>query len=491
MNSGNDDSPMEDLQDFFQEFQDKYQDNVHVEHDFVGEEPEDIYEEPEDWDFDFNYTPGDVKQHLDEYVIGQNQAKKHISNAVCYHYRQIDRSEPFYKKKNILMVGSTGVGKTHLVEVVSDLIGVPFVKADATKFSGTGYVGKNVNSLIRELLEKADGNVAKAEHGIVFIDEIDKICSSDEDSRDVTGRDVQTNLLKLLEETEIDPVDSTDPMSMIKGMQGMMGGAEQDQKINTGNIMFIASGAFPGLEDLIEERLDRAGIGFNAELANERNLEILPHCSVDDLMDYGLEAEFVGRFPVRTYFHDLNEDHMYQILTESKSSILNSYRADFEAYDMEIEFTDEALRTISERAVEHDIGARGLTTELEDLLFEFMHHLPEQDVDTLTIDKSTVEAPTHALYSSIIENELDDRLQELSSDGVPVTVNEEGREALLEHAVQEQRSPMELFEDRFAPLDYILRMVEFDEVEIDRSFVESPEEKLEEICSEHYSQHEE
>lgn len=486
MARGPDESPLEDLQNFLKDFKNKYSGEVEVDTDFVqtpGDEPP---EEPEDWTFDFDYSPQEIKEHLDEYVIGQNGAKKHLANAVCYHYHHIDSEDPHYQKKNILMIGNTGVGKTHLVEVLSEYIGVPFVKADATKFSGTGYVGKNVNSLVRELVERAGDNVDKAEHGIVFIDEIDKICSSKDSNRDISGQDVQTNLLKLLEETEISLMDPSSPMSMMKGMQGMLGSSDMDEKVSTKKILFIVSGAFPGLEDIIGDRLNRGGIGFNAEVDKSRDIETLRHCSVQDLVDYGLESEFVGRLPVRAYLDDLDADDMYRILTESRSSILNQYKQDFQAYDIELHFTENALRSIAEEALDEEIGARGLTSVLEDVLFEFMHVLPDANISTLTIDEDTVRNPQRQLYSILLEDELDEHLQQFTEQGVTVSVTESGRRALLDLADEGDVTPMEVFEERFDSLGHILKMVDCDELEIDDYFVRNPEEELDRIFSDYY-----
>ncbi len=487
MSSNSNNAPLEDLQGFLQDFKDKYGGEVQIDSDFMQGPPEENQDDEEsEWDLNFDYTPDQIKTKLDEYVIGQRQAKKRLANAVCYHYHQIEREDPFYEKKNILMIGNTGVGKTHLVEVLSEYIGVPFVKSDATKFSGTGYVGKNVNSLVRELVEKADNNLDRAEHGIVFIDEIDKICSSDNNGPDVSGRDVQTNLLKLLEETEISLMDPSSPMSMMKGMQGMLGTQDGDEKINTRKVLFIVSGAFPGLETIVGERLNRGGIGFNADVSRGRDLETLQHCTVEDLEDFGLESEFVGRLPIKTFLHDLDEDDMYRILTESQSSILNQFKRDFASYGIELDFTEEALRLIAEQATEHDIGARGLTTVLEDVLFEYMHELPSREITSLTVDESIVKSPKRQLYSLLLREDLGEYLNNLSDGGVEVTVNETGREALLDLALERNTSPVQLFQKRFDSIEHILKMVDCDRVEIDDYFVRNPEEELDKICSDHY-----
>jgi len=490
--SSRDDSPLEDLQDFLENFKQKYGENVEVDSRFVqpaasgGEaSPE---SEEESWEMEFDHTPREIRRHLDRYVIGQDEAKKHLANAVCYHYHRSRRDGAFDQKKNILMIGNTGVGKTHLVEVLSEFIGVPFVKADATKFSGTGYVGKNVNSLIRELAEKADHNLDRAEHGIVFIDEIDKICSSDSVDRDVSGRDVQTNLLKLLEETEVSLMDPSNPASMMRGMQSMFGGGEDpDKRINTRRILFIVSGAFPDLEARIADRLDRGGMGFTAEVDRARDLQTLRHCEPRDLMDYGLEAEFVGRLPVRTYLHDLDEDDLYRILTESESSVLRQYRNDFEAYDVELEFTEAALREIAGRAHEQGIGARGLASVLEDVLYDFMHELPGRSVRRLHVDRETVEKPFRRLQALLMEEELEEVLrEEFAEHGVDVSITDDGRRALLDLSEQQSTAALDLFRDRFESLHHILNMIERERLEIDADFIHHYDEELDRLCSEYF-----
>ncbi len=489
MASSRDDTPLEDLQEFLENFKQKY-DDVEIDSSFVQPAPggEDTRQDEEPWDLEFDHTPTEIRRHLDRYVIGQAGAKKQLANAVCYHYHQTRRDDPFYQKKNILMIGNTGVGKTHLVEVLSEFIGVPFVKADATKFSGTGYVGRSVNSLVRELAEKADHNLERAEHGIVFIDEIDKICSSDSADRDVSGRDVQTNLLKLLEETEVSLVDPSNPASMMRGMQTMFQGEkEADRRINTRKILFIVSGAFPDLEGIIADRLDRGGLGFTAEVDRSRDLEVLRHCEPRDLMDYGLEAEFVGRLPVRTYLDDLDEEDLYRILTESESSVLQQYRRDFESYGIELEFTDDALRAVADRASDQGIGARGLTSVLETVLYDFMHELPGRSVERLRVDRGTVEHPYRRLQEVLLDEELDDVLrEEFAEHGVDVEMTDRGREALLELADNQEVPALKLFRERFESLHHILNMIERDHLEIDDDFIHHYDEELDRLCSEYF-----
>jgi ATP-dependent Clp protease ATP-binding subunit ClpX len=479
------DNPLDELRDFLENFQDQYGDTVDVESDVMRDEPRGD-DEQDDWDLDFDYRPSEVKDHLDQYVIGQEHAKKQLSNAVCYHYRRAERDQRYAQKKNILMIGNTGVGKTHLVEILSDFLDVPFVKADATKFSGTGYVGKNVSSLVRELVEQSDQNIERAEHGIVFIDEIDKICSSDDNGRDVSGRDVQTNLLKLLESTEVSPYDGSDPTAMMKGMfqGGSMGG---DGTVSTHRILFICSGAFPGLEDRIANRLDRGGIGFASDVDSGRNVELLKQCEAEDLMDYGLEAEFVGRLPVRTYLHDLDEEDLYRILVNAKSSVLKQYQRDLSTYDIDVEFTESALREIARRAHEHDIGARGLTTTLERTLFEFMHEFPSREIDSLEIDRETVNQPRKTLYEWMIREELDDRLRsEFSDYETEIELTDDARETLVETAVEQETPPIPLLMEKLSPLHHILKMIDRDSLTIDRPFVVETDEAFDELFKKHY-----
>src|SRR5581483_6969124 len=280
-----------------------------------SEEPEAVESE-----FKFDYKPRDVKAYLDRFVIKQDEAKKVLSVALCDHYHQVrlafeGKETPNYAKQNIILIGPTGVGKTYLIRSIAELIGVPFVKGDATKFSETGYVGGDVEDLVRELYRRADGDVARAQYGIIYIDEIDKIAAAaNSTGRDVSGRGVQTNLLKLMEETE---VPARSPQDIAGQIQAMMDLTQRGKKgagtINTRHILFIVSGAFDGLEKLVQRRLHEATIGFASRDADAGQKQALLQAETKDFIDFGFEPEFIGRLPVRVVCQPLSVDDLFAI----------------------------------------------------------------------------------------------------------------------------------------------------------------------------------
>lgn len=367
--------------------------------------------------FEFGYHPRDIKAHLDRYVIRQDEAKKVLSIAVCDHYnhakylhRLKEENDPKartmeFAKQNVIIVGPTGVGKTYLVKHIAELIGVPFVKADATKFSETGYVGADVDDLVRELVRKADGDVELAEHGIIYIDEIDKIATSDSIGRDVSGRGVQTTLLKLMEETEVPLRNPSDIQSQMQAMfdmqRGSGGGGAGRDSINTRHILFIVSGAFSGLEKIISQRLRTGSIGFAAEARDIPSMdeELFRHVETRDYLEFGFEAEFIGRLPVRVVCEHLSADDLMEIMKSSEGSLIRQYEQEFEAFGIRAKFEDDALRVIAERAAEEKTGARGLMTVCEKLLRNFKFELPGTAVSELTIDAALVEDPAKTLES--------------------------------------------------------------------------------------------
>src|SRR5690349_20648480 len=284
--------------------------------------PESQEKKPQPEHFQFNHKPREVKEYLDRFVIKQDEAKKVLSVALCDHYHHVrlaleGKESPNYAKQNVILIGPTGVGKTFLIRKAADLIGVPFVKADATKFSETGYVGGDVEDMVRDLLRLADGDVTRAQYGIVYIDEIDKIAAANNMSgRDVSGRGVQTNLLKLMEETEVPARSQNDIAGQIQAMMDFtQRGRKPPGTINTKHILFIVSGAFEGLEKIVRRRLREATIGFAARERPEESSEaVLTEAQTKDFIDFGFEPEFIGRLPVRVVCHSLNDSDLFLIL---------------------------------------------------------------------------------------------------------------------------------------------------------------------------------
>src|ERR1700726_727729 len=318
-------------------------------------QPETVEEEPpvqpvENFDpLEFRLTPRQVKAHLDRFVVRQEDAKKTLAIAVCDHYnhvtlfRRLEKDDPKaasaieYIKSNVLILGPTGVGKTYLVKHIAELIGVPFVKADATKFSETGYVGGDVEDLVRELVQRADGDPEVAQYGIIYIDEIDKIATSSNISgRDVSGRGVQTTLLKLMEETEVPLRNPMDLQSQLQSaLEFQRRGKAKREIINTRHILFICSGAFDRLKDQVERRLRQANIGFGSAPPPSDSAGVLAAVTTGDFIDYGLEPEFIGRLPVRVVCHELSADDLFAILKTSEGSVIRQYTRAFEAFGID------------------------------------------------------------------------------------------------------------------------------------------------------------
>lgn len=444
-----------------------------------------VSKEPDESWLDFRYKPADIKAHLDRYVIRQDEAKKVLATAVCDHYnharilRELRKKDPRaadeveFAKQNVIIVGPTGVGKTYLVKHIADLIGVPFVKADATKFSETGYVGADVDDLVRDLVAKAGGDIDLAEHGIIYLDEVDKLATSgDRIGRDVSGRGVQTALLKLMEETEVPLYSPNDMRSQLQMMFDMRkGDAPRRQVINTRNILFVVSGAFSGLEGIIARRMSKGAIGFGAAVREDVTTSMaLRQASTQDFIDCGFEAEFIGRLPVRVVCDALDAGDLFDIMKRSAGSIIRQFEREFIAYGISVRFDDGALRVMAGRAAGEKTGARGLMTVWEKTLREFKFELPSLGLEEFVVDEALVNDPAATLsacreraktvQASVGAREVQAFVQQFVHDfSIEIRFDDAAIHALIERSTREGVAVAELCRKLYKDYPFGLQLI--------------------------------
>ena len=465
--------------------------------------------------FVFNFLPRDIKTHLDRFVIKQDEAKKVLSIAVCDHYNHVNyvrqladedavRAEQTeYAKQNVILVGPTGVGKTYLIKHIAELIKVPFVKADATKFSETGYVGGDVEDLVRELVQKADGDVELAQFGIIYIDEVDKLASATNlAGRDVSGRGVQTTLLKLMEETEV-------PLRSANDIQGQLQAAFEFQRrgkvrretISTRHILFVVSGAFERLKSQISRRLAQGQIGFKADPVKVLDNELFQLVTTGDFVEYGFEPEFIGRLPVRVVCEDLDADDLYKIMKYSEGSILRQYERAFRAYGIEVSFDDAALLVIASAAAQEKTGARGLLTVFEKLFRDYKYYLAGSGLSQLRVTEELVREPHKVLERLMAEGQLHEKetmRQEAvifadrfsREHGVELTFSSGAIDRLLERAEAERMKMNDLCAHLFKDFQFGLSLIRKNTGRtgfvLDREAIDAPDKFLSELVLQSY-----
>jgi len=458
---------------------------------FPKAQPEEVSKEEKEFDegkkgkINFDLKPEELEAFLNDYVIRQDEAKEILATKICTHFNRIKFTELTkgrnrYEgvgqiKNNILMIGPTGVGKTYLIKLIAKKIGVPFVKGDATKFSETGYVGGDVEDLIRDLVYEANGEIELAQYGIIYVDEIDKIASSNNlIGPDVSRTGVQRALLKPMEETEVDLKVPHDPISQLEAIEHYRKtGKREKRTINTKNILFIMSGAFNGLEEMIKRRLNQEGIGFGAEIrSKDERAEYLRLVKAEDFITYGFESEFIGRLPVTTVFEKLEVDDLNAILKNPNNPIILGKKKDFKSYGIDIQFEEEALYGLAVKAHEEQTGARGLVSAVEKVLIKFEKRLPSTDIKKFVVTREVVENPEQELRKLLEEPcnpEMQARFEMLLSrekEALKASILSREEEFKRRYGIVFHKSRIAIIADRMIDKGYDVNTVYEEAVEI-------------------------
>lgn len=467
------------------------------------EQPEEVGESPgvegHESSFDFDILPEELEEYLNQYVVRQEETVEIIATKVCTHFKRMvlektmDEDERLVGsiKSNMLLIGPTGVGKTYIIKLIARRLGVPFVKADATKFSETGYVGGDVEDLVRELVHEAEGDITKAEYGIIYIDEIDKIASTGSmHGPDVSRSGVQRNLLKLMEEAEVDLKTPHDLASQVEAaMEAQRTGKVKHKKINTRNILFIVSGAFNDLDQIINRRLNRQAIGFDKSRATFKERQhVLREARTEDLIQYGFESEFIGRLPVYIVLNDLDTDGLYEILKNEYSNVILGKKLDFRAYGIELTFTDAALYRLAEQAHREKTGARGLLSVVEKVLIPFEKALPSTNVRELEVDDDLLDRPRKKLSDTILDASIRTFQSEfLAEHGIYLEFDESARDELRKKFDGSPSGIVEFCREAFNEYYHGIRLMKRDTFSVTAEAVRRPTEYLDEYIRENYS----
>ncbi|CAI8044818.1 ATP-dependent Clp protease ATP-binding subunit ClpX [Geodia barretti] len=490
----------EEIEKEFQEFvQQKYGGSVRLINASAGEPApeaeEEVPEPKKNFDLKFDLKPKEIKQYLDRYVIQQDEAKKALAIAVCDHYNHVRESDADYSKQNIVMLGPTGVGKTYLIRHIAKLIGVPFVKADATRFSETGYVGANVDDLIRELVTQAEDNLELAQYGIIYLDEADKIATPPNIiGRDVSGRGVQIGLLKLMEETEV----------MRAAMEFQKSGKVEKEVINTRHILFIISGAFTGMTDIIKKRLHQSKIGFNAEIISQtddrHSISRASHRKTSSTS--ALNPNSSGRLPVHVICTELGVDDLFYILKHSEGSIIRQYENAFRAYGITTLFSDCGLRRIAEKAIAQKTGARALMTVCEKVLRNYKFELPSTSVEEFVVTAEVVDAPDTELKRIIEDHNYNRRIvmceqvrryeaQFYTEHQLQIQFDDEATALICERSIANEQTVQQVCDQLLGSYQHGLNLIkqntEQSTFTFPKAVLENPDQVLEEWIRESYT----